>query len=93
VRSTARTIATACLVRGIARIDFLEGDDELYANEINTIPGSLSRYLFIDPRRSFLELLDDLVEEARTVPSHDYTAAGADGTVLRAAGAIASKLA
>ena len=40
-----------CLVRGIARIDFLEGDDELYVNEINTIPGSLSRHLFIDPPR------------------------------------------
>ena len=93
VRSTARTIASACLVRGIARIDFLEGDDALYANEINTIPGSLSRYLFIDPRRSFLELLDDLVDEAHSVPSHHYTAAGADGAVLRAAGAIASKLA
>jgi D-alanine-D-alanine ligase len=93
VRSTATTIATACLVRGIARIDFLEGDDELFANEVNTIPGSLSRYLFVDPPRSFLALLDDLIDEARSVPSHRYTTAGADGAVLRAAGAIASKLA
>jgi D-alanine-D-alanine ligase len=93
VRSTAGAIATACLVRGIARIDFLEGTDALFANEINTIPGSLSRYLFVDPPRSFLELLDDLVEEARRVPSHRYVTAGADGTVLRAAGSIAAKLA
>jgi D-alanine-D-alanine ligase len=93
VRATAATIAAACLVRGIARIDFLEGGGELYANEINTIPGSLSRYLFVDPKRSFLELLDALVDEAVTVPSHRYATAGADGTVLRAAGAIASKLA
>ena len=93
VRSTAATIASACLVRGIARIDFLEGADELFANEVNTIPGSLSRYLFIDPPRGFLELLDDLIDEARTVPSHHYVTAGANGMVLRAAGAIASKLA
>ena len=93
VRATATTIAAACLVRGIARIDFLEGEGELFANEINTIPGSLSRYLFIDPPRRFLELLDDLVAEARAVPSHRYVTTGADGTVLRAAGAIASKLA
>jgi len=93
VRSTAATIATACLVRGIARIDFLEGHDELFANEVNTIPGSLSRYLFVDPPRSFLTLLDDLIDEARAVPSHRYATAGADGTVLRSAGAIASKLA
>jgi D-alanine-D-alanine ligase len=93
VRTTSATIAGACLVRGIARIDFLEGAGELYANEINTIPGSLSRYLFIDPPRSFLELLDGLVDEAMTMPSHHYATAGADGAVLRAAGAIASKLA
>jgi D-alanine-D-alanine ligase len=93
VRAASVTIAASCLVRGIARIDFLEGRDELFANEINTIPGSLSRYLFIDPPRSFLELLDGLADEARTVPSHHYATAGADGTVLRAAGAIASKLA
>ncbi len=91
VRATAAAVASACLVRGIARIDFLEGDDELYVNEINTIPGSLSRYLFVG--RSFLSLLDDLVAEARAVPSHSYVTAGADGSVLRAAGAIASKLA
>ncbi len=93
VRATASAVATASLVRGIARIDFLEGPSELYVNEINTIPGSLSKYLFIDPARTFLELLDDLVAEATTVPSHAYVTTGADGSVLRAAGAIASKLA
>jgi D-alanine-D-alanine ligase len=93
VRAAATTIAAACLVRGIARIDFLEGADALYANEVNTIPGSLSRYLFVDPPRGFLELLDDLVDEARTTPTHRYVTTGADGTVLRAAGSIASKLA
>jgi D-alanine-D-alanine ligase len=93
VRALATTITRACLVRGIARIDFLEGGGELFANEVNTIPGSLSRYLFIDPPHTFLELLDDLIDEAKATPSHHYTTAGADGTVLRAAGAIASKLA
>jgi len=93
VRSAATTIAAACLVRGIARIDFLEGADGTFANEINTIPGSLSRYLFIDPKRPFLELLEDLVAEAVASPTHSYVVAGADGTVLRAAGTIASKLA
>ena len=93
VRAHATTIAAACLVRGIARVDFLHGDAGLFANEVNTIPGSLSRYLFVDPKRAFLELLDDLVDEARTRPSHRYVVAGADGTVLRSAGSIASKLA
>ena len=31
---------------GVARVDFLVKDDEIYVNEINTIPGSLSCALF-----------------------------------------------
>ena len=44
-----RAIAAICLVRGVARLDFLANDTELYVNEINTIPGSLARYLFVNP--------------------------------------------
>ena len=93
VLAAAARVATACSVRGVARVDFLEGPAGLYVNEVNTIPGSLSRHLFVDPPVPFLQLLDDLVEEARSSPSHRYVTAGADGTVLHAAGAIASKLA
>ena len=80
-------------MRGVARVDFLASDAELYVNEINTIPGSLSKHLFVDPPRAFLELLDDLVAEALERPAHRYSAAGADGVVLRTAASIAAKLA
>ncbi|HUD70117.1 MAG TPA: hypothetical protein VMQ40_07750 [Acidimicrobiales bacterium] len=93
VRAAAALVGVACQVRGIARIDFLEGREGLYVNEINTIPGSLSRYLFVDPTHSFLELLDDMVKEATDVPSRRYVTTGADGAVLRTAGSIAAKLA
>jgi len=93
VRATAAVVAALCSVRGVARIDFLQGDAGLYVNEINTIPGSLSRYLFVDPPVTFLKLLFDLVDEAKASPTHRYLTAGADGTVLRTAGGIASKLA
>lgn len=93
VHAAAALVADACQVRGISRIDFLEGNEGLYVNEINTIPGSLSRYLFVDPARGFLELLDDMVSEATDVPSHRYETTGADGAVLRTAGSIAAKLA
>jgi D-alanine-D-alanine ligase len=92
LRSAALTCVEALRIRGVARIDFLSDGDELFLNEANTIPGSLSRYLFIDPLVSFSELLGDLVDEARAAPSATYSAAGADGTVLRSAGSIASKL-
>ena len=80
-------------VRGVARIDFLSDGDELVVNEVNTIPGSLARYLWIDPAVPFGTLLADLVAEARGRPTHVYSAAGADGVVLRGASSIAAKLA
>jgi D-alanine-D-alanine ligase len=89
----ASIIADLCVVRGVARVDFLANDTELYVNEINTIPGSLSKYLFIDPPLPFAALLKDLLSEARERPAHRYSASGADGLVLRSAGSIAAKLA
>jgi D-alanine-D-alanine ligase len=89
----ARRIAELCLVRGVARIDFLANDTELYVNEINTIPGSLAKYLFVDPPLDFATLLGDLLREARERPAHRYSVTGADGLVLRTAGSIAAKLA
>ena len=38
-------------------------------NEINTIPGSLARYLWIDPEDPFERLLGDLIEEALARPT------------------------
>jgi D-alanine-D-alanine ligase len=93
VRRYASAVASLCAVRGVARLDFLANDDELYINEINTIPGSLAKYLFVDPPLSFAQLLKDLLSEARERPAHRYSTAGADGTVLRSAGSIAAKLA
>lgn len=93
IREYARNVAAIASLRGVARIDFLANDDELYVNEINTIPGSLSKHLFIEPATPFLELLDDLLREAAERPAHQYSAAGADGLVLRSATAISAKLA
>ncbi len=53
--------ALGCL--GVARIDFLNDREsgELWVNEINTIPGSLSFYLWQEVGLSFPELMDMLV--------------------------------
>jgi D-alanine-D-alanine ligase len=92
LREVAREVAVLCQVRGAARVDFLSGGSELYLNEINTIPGSLSRHLWVDPPVPFGTLLDGLIGEAMERPAARYDATGADGTVLRSAGAIAAKL-
>ncbi len=93
VRHYTRTIADVASVRGVARVDFLCGEDELFVNEINTIPGSLAKHLFVNPPLAFAQLLGDLIAEAIERPAHRYSAAGADGQVLRKATSIASKLA
>ncbi len=89
----ARRIGELALVRGVARIDFLTDGTEWVVNEINTIPGSLARYLWIDPVVPFARLLEDMVAEASARPMARYSAAGADGLVLRGASSIAAKLA
>jgi len=51
---------------GVARIDFIkdEEDKRVYVNEINTIPGSLSNYLWDYTGISFPQLLDRLIDQA-----------------------------
>lgn len=51
---------------GVARIDFLidKTNHQVYVNEINTIPGSLSFYLWEKTDRNFTELMSSLVELA-----------------------------
>lgn len=94
VRDLARAVAELLPIRGIARIDFLsDGESELYVNEVNTIPGSLSKYLFVDPQIGFTELLSNLMEEAFKSKTYLPITTGADGTALSSAGSIAAKLA
>jgi len=92
IRTIAPEVATLCSVRGIARIDFLSDGEALYVNEINTIPGSLGRHLWIDPPFPFPALLLELLGEAIARPSASFSTAGADGSVLRGAGSIGGKL-
>ena len=56
--------ALGCL--GVARIDFLNDKEsgELWVNEINTIPGSLSFYLWQEVGVTFAELMDELISLA-----------------------------
>lgn len=92
IHDLSRRIAAVCGLRGIARIDFLEKDGELLVNEVNTIPGSMAVYLWIDPPISRRQLFEDMVAEAETSSTRVFSTAGSDGTALRNAGLIDSKL-
>ena len=51
---------------GVARVDFLidTKTDKVYVNEINTIPGALSFYLWEATGKSFEKELDEIIEIA-----------------------------
>ena len=96
VTKEAERLATLVLevtgIRGLGRLDFLLVDDVLHVNEINTIPGSNSLYLW--PKEiPAAELLLGAIEEARqtykTFAPAPYQSGGA---ALRAAGGIGGKL-
>ncbi len=92
LRQLALEVAEITGIRGIARIDFLSDGSEVFINEINTIPGSLAKYLWVDPVISFDSLLKDMIDEAIKKPAKNYTTLGSDGTILRSASSIAAKL-
>jgi len=93
VREAARAVAGLAGLRGVARVDLLSDGEELFVNEVNTVPGSLARYLFVDPAVPFPVLLAELLAEAVARPAAHLGSTGADGTVLRSASSIAAKLA
>ncbi len=51
---------------GVSRIDFMmdEENGQIYLNEINTIPGSLSFYLWEPLGKKYTQLLDDMIDIA-----------------------------
>lgn len=66
IRSMALTAFKALNSSGVVRIDFLVDDKkkEVYINEINNIPGSLSYYLWKETGKDYSLLLDDLISLA-----------------------------
>lgn len=69
-------------MKGIVRIDFLD-DGKLYVNEINTVPGALSWYLFKGRGYDMLSLCRSLIEEGIKIKeSKDALFTDFSGTLL-----------
>lgn len=66
MQDTAIAAARQCDVSGVVRIDFLAnvGTGEFWLNELNTIPGSMSFYLWEASGVTYTELINRLVEIA-----------------------------
>ncbi len=59
-----RRVYEAFDMRGIVRADFLLCGEELYFNELNTVPGTLATYLFGESLLNARKLLAGLIEDA-----------------------------
>ena len=66
VQELAKEVFTVLGCSGVTRIDFLIDSKtmELYVNEINTIPGSLSFYLWDKSGYNFTDLMDVLINQS-----------------------------
>jgi D-alanine-D-alanine ligase len=93
IDGAVRTLVPVLDGRGIARFDFLwDGHDRVLFNEVNTIPGALSLYLWAAAGHDRRAVVTDLVREAQQPGPARWTSSGADGLALRSAGDIAAKL-
>lgn len=66
IRQMARDTFRVLSCHGVSRVDVMidEENGNIYVNEINTIPGSLSFYLWEATGISFMQLMDKLVQLA-----------------------------
>jgi D-alanine-D-alanine ligase len=67
VKDLATRAFTAFGCGGVTRVDFLiDAQERVYVNELNTIPGSFSFYLWEPTGLPFADLVDELIELALT---------------------------
>lgn len=66
IKELAKKVFKALGASGVVRIDFIidTDTDKVYVNEVNTIPGSLSFYLWEASKLPYSELLDKLISLA-----------------------------
>ncbi len=64
IRETTEYIYRKLEFDGVIRIDYLVLGDEVYVNEINSVPGSLAYYLFSESLEEFSDILSRTIEDA-----------------------------
>ncbi len=65
IRDTAAKIYSKLDLFGVVRFDFiLDTGDQLYINEVNTIPGSMANYLFDKEKYPYNKLIDIMISNA-----------------------------
>lgn len=70
IYSLSKDVFRALNLKGVCRVDFLvnKKTGEIYVNEPNTIPGSLSFYMYKPKGKSYVDLTDELI--MRTIKNY-----------------------
>lgn len=86
-------MAEVTRLSGIVRVDLLwdEQTGDVFVNEVNTIPGALSLYLWAPTHKALTVIVDALTEAIERPVIFPQSGFG-QGVALRAAGGIAAKL-
>ncbi len=63
IRETTGAVYRKLYINGVVRIDYLVCGEDVYLNEVNTVPGSLGMYLFKDSVGQFYSMISELIEE------------------------------
>lgn len=89
----ARSVAAVTGLTGVVRVDLLydAANQELFVNEVNSVPGAMGLYLWAG-RRAASEVLLDALVEARDAGVVSAPSGFGSGAALRAAGGISGKL-
>lgn len=64
IKNITKKVYQECEFNGVIRIDYFIKGNEVYLNEINSVPGSLAYYLFVDTLKEFSVMLDSLIAVA-----------------------------
>ena len=64
IKKISKKVYQELFCEGVIRIDYMLKDGKVYLNEVNTVPGSLSYYLFGDTLASFSTMLNELLAQA-----------------------------
>ncbi|MFI5425747.1 hypothetical protein [Aeromicrobium sp. UC242_57] len=89
IAELAESVASLTGLRGVLRIDFLSDGEQVFVNEVNSIPGAMALYLWPDVPAE--KILLDAIAEAQRYFGTSATTSFDEGAALRAAGGISGK--
>lgn len=92
IKETTKKVYSALSMTGTVRIDYFYADGKVYLNEINTVPGSLSYYLFSDTLKGFSDILTEQILVAESIFARENsTVKKFPSTILKSCGIKSAK--